>query len=80
MRLLGLSGDTCCRFRYQDRCQSIGSGVHELRFRDRAGIYRAIYFLAGAGSIWLLHAFQKKTQKTPPQNIEVAKERLRRIK
>lgn len=58
---------------------SIGAGVHELRFRDRNGIYRTIYWLAGAGTIWLLHAFKKKTQKTPPLNIEVAKERLKRI-
>ena len=58
---------------------SIGAGVHELRFRDRSGIYRVIYYLAGAGTIWLLHAFTKKTSQTPKHNIEVAKERLRRI-
>lgn len=58
---------------------SIGSGVHELRFRDRAGIYRTTYWLAGKGSIYLLHAFQKKMQKTPLQNIEISKDRLRRI-
>ena len=59
---------------------SIGRGVHELRFRDRAGIYRVIYFLAGAGFIHLLHGFTKKTQQTPPQNIEIAKKRLREVK
>jgi len=58
---------------------SIGSGVHELRFKDRSGIYRVIYLPAGASRIWLLHAFQKKTSKTPPQNIDVAKDRLRRV-
>jgi phage-related protein len=59
---------------------TIGSGVHEFRFRDRSGIYRVIYFLAGMNQIWLIHAFQKKTQKTPPQDIALAKERLRRLK
>ncbi len=59
---------------------SIGAGVHELRFRDRGGIYRVIYWFAGGGAIWLLHAFKKKSEKTPPQAIETAKERLRRIK
>ena len=58
---------------------SIGKGVHELRFRDRSGIYRVIYYLAGAGQIWLLHAFQKKTQQTPQHNIDVAKKRLREV-
>jgi phage-related protein len=48
-------------------------------FRDKAGIYRVIYYLAGAGNIWLLHAFKKKTQATPKQNIDVTKERIQRI-
>ena len=58
---------------------SIGSGVHELRFRDRSGIYRAIYWIQQAGIIWVVHAFKKKTQATPKQNLEVAKDRIRRI-
>lgn len=58
---------------------SIGRGVHELRFRDRSGIFRVMYFLQGAGKTWLLHAFKKKTKNTPAQNIETAKERLKRI-
>jgi phage-related protein len=58
---------------------SIGKGVHELRFRDRSGIYRVIYFLAGQGNIWLLHGFMKKTQQTPGPNIEIAKKRLKEV-
>jgi phage-related protein len=58
---------------------SIGRGVHELRFKDRSGIYRVVYFLAGRGMIYLLHAFTKKTQQTPLQAIELAKKRLKEI-
>jgi phage-related protein len=58
---------------------SIGRGVHELRFKDRSGIYRVIYFLTGRGMVHLLHAFIKKTQQTPLQNIELAKKRLKEI-
>ena len=58
---------------------SIGKGVHELRFRERSGIYRVIYFLAGGGTIHLLHAFAKKTRQTPQQNIDIAKRRLREV-
>jgi phage-related protein len=58
---------------------SIGSGVHELRFRDRQGIYRVIYFIKKSQEIWLLHAFKKKTQKTPQQNIDLALKRLKGI-
>lgn len=58
---------------------SIGKGVHELRFRDRSGVYRVVYFLAGASRIWLLHAFHKKTQQTPKQNIDLARKRLQEV-
>ena len=42
--------------------QDIGKGVHELRLRDRAGIYRIFYFLRRHSSIYLLHAMKKTTQ------------------
>lgn len=55
---------------------SIGRGVHELRIRDRSGIYRTVYYLAGVGRIFILHAFKKKTWETPWRNLEIAKKRL----
>jgi phage-related protein len=58
---------------------SIGHGVHELRFRDRQGIYRVVYFIKKSREIWLLHAFKKKTQQTPIENIDLAKQRLKGI-
>ncbi len=58
---------------------SIGRGVHELRFRDRNGIYRVVYFLEGAGVIYVIHAFKKKTQQTPKENIDLAKKRLKEV-
>jgi phage-related protein len=58
---------------------SIGKGVHELRFRDRAGVYRVIYVLIGGGVIYLLHAFMKKDKKTPQPNIDLAKKRLKEL-
>src|SRR3954452_2922942 len=56
---------------------SIGRGVHELRFRDRSGIYRVIYVLITGGEVVLLHALMKKTSQTPHQNIELAQRRLK---
>lgn len=58
---------------------SIGKGVHELRFRDRSGIYRVIYVFIGDGSVYLIHAFMKKTAQTPTQHIDLAKKRLKEI-
>jgi len=58
---------------------SIGRGIHELRLKDRSGIYRMIYFLMNEGNIYLLHGFQKKTEATPTHNIELAKRRLKEV-
>ncbi|MFY9760339.1 MAG: type II toxin-antitoxin system RelE/ParE family toxin [Xanthobacteraceae bacterium] len=44
--------------------QTIGAGVRELRIRDRAGAFRVIYLATLPGRIVVLHAFQKKTQRT----------------
>ncbi|NUM59122.1 MAG: type II toxin-antitoxin system RelE/ParE family toxin [Bdellovibrionaceae bacterium] len=59
---------------------SIGSSVHELRFRDRSGIFRVIYFIRRSKDILLIHAFKKKTQQTPKENIELAQQRIRSLK
>lgn len=58
---------------------SISPSTHELRFRDRSGIYRVIYYIRRRQEVWLIHAFKKKTKQTPQQNIEVAKQRIKRI-
>lgn len=58
---------------------SIGRSVHELRFRDRSGVYRVIYYFAGTGMIYVLHAFKKKTRETPWQSLQIAKKRLREV-
>ncbi len=50
--------------------------VRELRIKSHTGIYRFFYFVYLGNQIVLLHAFQKKSRKTPRNEIEVAKERL----
>lgn len=58
---------------------SIAPGACELRFRDRSGIYRVFYYLKVEDEVLVFHAFQKKTQKTPQNEIETAKKRLREM-
>jgi phage-related protein len=58
---------------------SIGSGVHELRLKDRSGAYRVFYVLLGAGVVYVLHAFHKKTQATPKQTLVVVRKRLKEL-
>jgi phage-related protein len=57
---------------------SIGAGVHELRFRDRAGVYRVFYVLA-TSSVWLLHAHMKKTSAATPSTIALVQKRLKEV-
>ncbi len=57
---------------------SIGSGVREIRIMHQ-GQYRVIYVARFADAIHVLHAFQKKTQKTRKQDIDAAKHALRQV-
>lgn len=54
---------------------AIGSGVVEIRLKDPSGIYRVIYTAKIGNTVYVLHAFQKKTQKTAKPDIELAKKR-----
>ena len=51
----------------------------EMRMQAKPGIARAIYTLGEHHDIWVLHAFVKKTQKTPRRRIDVARSRIREL-
>lgn len=55
---------------------SIGRGVEELRVWDESGTYRVIYVARFSDAIYVLHAFQKKSQATSKRDLELAKTRL----
>ena len=54
---------------------TVGAGAQEIRVRDRSGAYRAIYVAKFEDAVYVLHAFQKKSQKTAKADIELAKVR-----
>ncbi|MDI1259585.1 type II toxin-antitoxin system RelE/ParE family toxin [Aquabacterium sp.] len=56
---------------------SIGPGVTELRIWDEAGTFRVVYVAKLAGTVFVLHCFQKKTQQTAKRDIDLAKKRLK---
>jgi phage-related protein len=58
---------------------SIGPGVREIRIRDADGAFRVIYVAAFVRSVFVLHCFQKKTQKTSAGDIELAKRRYKEL-
>lgn len=52
-------------------------GAAELRIRDSAGIYRVFYVVPDV--VLIAHAFVKKTEKTPPHEIQVARNRIKQM-
>lgn len=55
---------------------AVGKGVEEIRVRDEAGAFRVIYTARLADAVYVLHAFQKKTQTTSKRDIDLAKARF----
>lgn len=54
--------------------KSLGDGIFELRTKQGRDTTRVLYFFFHEDRAILTHGFVKKTQKTPPQEIEKAKE------
>lgn len=57
----------------------VGAGAYEIRYRDASGAFRVIYVAKFADAIYVLHAFQKKTQKTPKPDLDLAAARYRKL-
>jgi phage-related protein len=53
----------------------LDDGIFELRCKVGSNITRVLYFFYYEGKIILINGFVKKTQKTPPEEIRLAKER-----
>jgi phage-related protein len=58
---------------------SIGAGVREIRIREASGAFRIVYVTKFAGTVHVLHCFQKKSQKTSAIDIETATRRYREL-
>ncbi len=58
---------------------SIGKGVEEIRIRDESGIYRVVYAARFSEAVYVLHAFQKKSQATTKRDLEIVRERYAQL-
>jgi phage-related protein len=61
----------------------LGSGVMELALRYRGDAFRVVDALQIGDDIWVIHAFQKKSKsgiRTPRQEIDLVRERLKRLR
>ena len=58
---------------------SVGAGVREIRIRDQAGAFRVIYLMTRPEAVYVMHAFQKKTQATAKRDLDLAEARLKEL-
>lgn len=63
--------------------KGLGGGVIELALRHRGDAFRVVFAIQLGADVWVIHAFQKKSKSgiaTPQAEINVVRERLRRMK
>lgn len=63
--------------------QGLGSGVFEIALPFRGDAFRVVYAVQIGVDVWVVHAFLKKSTqgiKTPKHEIDLIKERLKRLK
>jgi phage-related protein len=58
--------------------KDVGKGAYEIRVHLN-GAWRVIYVAKFANAIYVLHAFEKKAQKTSQNDLELAKRRYKLI-
>jgi phage-related protein len=56
---------------------TVGQGVKEIRMRDAAGAFRVIDVAKFAAALYVLHGFQKKSEKTRKADLDLAAKRYR---
>ena len=58
---------------------TVGAGVREIRIAESSGAFRVMYVAKFASAIYVLHCFQKKTQRTRASDLDVATRRYREL-
>lgn len=56
---------------------AVGVGTYEIRVSDADGIARLMFVAKFRNTIYVLHVFEKKTQRTAPSEIAKAKQRYK---
>jgi phage-related protein len=60
-------------------CRALGSGLWEVRSNLTHGRIARIFFSILFGRMVLLHGLVKKTQKTPPADLDLARRRQKEV-
>lgn len=59
--------------------RAMGGGLFELRIKAAEGIARVFYCTLVERRIVFLHQFVKKTDKTPPKELQIARQRMKEV-
>jgi phage-related protein len=59
--------------------KSIGAGVKEIRIRDKSGAFRVIYIAKIEDAVYVLHCFEKKSQRTGQADLALASSRYKSL-
>lgn len=91
--ILALPAGLLARYlRYSDRMEvygpdlgmphtrAMGEGLFELRLKAEEGIGRVLYCTMIGKKIMILHQFIKKSDKTPPKELALARRRMKEVK
>jgi phage-related protein len=49
---------------------TVGAGVREIRIAESSGAFRVFYVVIQGDAVYVLHAFQKKSQKTEKKHLD----------
>jgi phage-related protein len=63
--------------------KGVDGGVFEIALKHRGDAFRTLYAVKIGVDIWVIHAFQKKSKsgiKTPQMEVDIIRERLKRLK
>src|SRR5438067_7345709 len=59
--------------------RAMGQGLFELRLKSKEGIGRVFFCNRPNRRIMMLHAFVKKSAKTPPKELKIARQRMKEV-
>jgi len=57
----------------------VGAGVREIRIHEESGAFRVIYLATRPEAIYVLHCFQKKSEKASHRDVQLAAKRFKAI-
>lgn len=57
--------------------KTVGSGTYEIRIKESGDEYRVFYVAKFGDIVYVLHAFQKKSRKTPKRHLNIARRRYK---